>query len=530
MTTTKSLNRLSFIKDIYAKIGGPEARPPVLWHPGQEQFHASTARFRTSVWGRRAGKSLSGGTEISPRLVSMHTDGYPHKIWIVAPNYDLGEREYRVVHHILTKLGIPTTFDYYTKGPGGRMAFATEWGTEVWVKSAENPDKGLLGEGLSFVIMAEASRINRSVWEQYIEPALADRSGSAIFTSTPQGNNYLKVFNDRGQSDEYPEWDSFQFPSWVNPVRFKGGLRFELLEQSEHVPDLQPGDIVPWERVAARPDLKVRPTEDSNANLINSWKTLSRHYFWQEYGAQFRTMAGRIYPDFDPGYHVRKHEFIRRPDVRNYRTIDYGTTNPFVCLDIQVDEHNNIHVWREWRRTGSSTLDNVRWAKHPNELGYTLHGVVGDPYEPDGRLTTENEWETPVQFVALGVKNGIELVERRVRLRETQDGLRPSLFVDPQCTGLINEMSVYKWKETMDEEYFTDSEFIEREDRNPKEEPLKANDHGPDALRNFLAWYEGHLLVHHAENEEGRNENMVDSPLDDPTQRARQKMWEEVMG
>lgn len=526
----KALNRVSFIRQMYQDVGGPAARAPVYMHAGQHQFHTSTARFRTSVWGRRAGKTLSGGIEISPRLLSVHSDGYPHIIWIVCPNYDLGEREYRVAQHIKNHLGIPTTFDYYTKGPGGKMAFSTEWGCEVWVKSAENPDKSLLGEGLSFAIMAEGSRIPRSTWEQYIEPALADRNGQAVFTSTPQGHNFLKTLHDRGQSPDYPDWASFQFPSWINEYRFPGGLRFVLTAPAPNHPGLVVGDEVPWQRVAAAPDMKVVPTEDSNEKLVNSWKTLTRHFFWQEYGAQFRTRAGLIYPDFDPGYHVKPLEFLKGPDVRNYRTIDYGTTNPFVCLDIQVDEYGNVRVWREWRRTGHSTLDNARWVKTPAQLGYALHGVVGDPYEPDGRLTTENEWEFPVQFVALGVKNGIELVERRLRLHETNDGMRPRLFIDPQCTGLIAEMQAYRWKETMDEEALTDTEFIEQQDRNPREDPMKANDHAPDALRNFLAWYEGDTLVHHAEQDQGINET-VDADQDlDPTARRRRQMWEEVMG
>jgi hypothetical protein len=311
----------------------------------------------------------------------------------------------------------------------------------------------------------------------------------------------------RGQNPDFPNWASFQFPSWVNTYRFPGGLRFADRE----------GIIVPWEEVAADPSQPVVPTEDSNDKLVQSWRTLSRHYFWQEYGAQFRTQAGRIYPDFDPGYHVGDYKFQR--NRRNFRSIDYGTTNPFVCIDIQVDEFDNVYVWREWRRVGHTTMENCRWVTLPQDLPYELEAVIGDPYEPDGRLTTENEWGVPVQFIPLGVKNGIELVTQWLKFHPHHDGtMKPKLFIDQSCQAMIEEMKAYRWKQTLDEELFVDQQFQLAGEDNPKEEPLKQNDHAPDALRNFMAWMWGSTLVHHAE-QEGFNENL------DPEVDFKERWW-----
>lgn len=485
------LDRMALINAMY-RHGGPAAPEGAVPHVGQEILHRNTSRFRVSVWGRRAGKSFGGATDITPNLFSKHTDGFPQIGWIVAPNYELGEREFRVLwHHMILKLGVPMEFKYNTKASGS-MSFKTEWGAEVHVKSAEKPDKSLLGEGLSWCILAEAARLDRSIWDQYIEPSLADRNGSALFTTTPQGINWIYVMYLRGQSPDHPNWSSFQFPSWVNTYRFPGGLQFVNTET---------GMLVPWEEVAANPGQKVIPTDESNEKLVQSWRTLSRHYFWQEYGAQFRTQAGRIYPDFDPGYHVGDYKFQR--NRRNFRTIDYGTTNPFVCLDLQVDEYDNVYVWREWRRVGHTTMDNVRWCGTPQSLGYELEAVIGDPYEPDGRLTTENEWTIPVQFVPLGVKNGIELVTRWLNFHPfgPEGEMRPKLFIDQSCQAMIEEMKAYRWKQTLDEELFVDQMFQLAGEDNPKEEPLKQNDHAPDALRNFMAWCWGSTLVHHGEQE-----------------------------
>lgn len=498
-------------------LGGPQAPAGSKPLPEQRKFHLVKQRFKVPVWGRRAGKSFSSGVDATPKMLPvLHTDGFPHVIWIVAPNYELGEREFRVLWHLLIdKLKIPVNYKFFRRGSGGQMAIKTAWGSEVWVKSAERPDSGLLGEGISHVIMSEAARHNRSTWDQYVEPSLSDRGGSASFPTTPQGRNWLKLLFDRGQSAEHPDWWSSQIPSWHNSVRYPGGLRFIAVEPGSKPPRpvLVKGEWIeiPWQKVAADPHLPVMPHPDSNEKLVQSWRTLSRHYFWQEYGAQFRTQAGRVYPEFDPGYHVINYKFV--PGRRNYRTIDYGTTNPFVCLDIQVDEADNVYVWREWRRTGHTTLDNVNWCGRPHTLGYALEAVVGDPYEPDGRLTTENEWATPCQFVTIGVKNGIELVQRWLKLQSQSatGDLVPKLYFDRSCTGAIEEFQAYRYKETLDEEAESDAAFQIRDEKNPVEEPLKQNDHAPDCLRNFMAWMYGSTMVHHGVNDEqfdGWNEDM----------------------
>lgn len=517
----RALDLTRTIYKLYA-LGGPQAPKGSQPHEGQKAFHFAPNRFKIPIFGRRAGKSFSSGIECEPKMMVKHEDGFPHRIWIVAPNYELGEREFRVIwHHLIDVLKVPVDYKFFRRGSGGQMAIKTTWGSEVWVKSAERPDAGLLGEGLSHAIMSEAARHNRSTWDQYIEPSLSDRGGGAAFPTTPQGMNWMKLFYDRGQSREFPDWWSAQLPSWINHIRYPGGLRFIALDSMGA--DLEE---IPWQSVAANPHLAVRPHPDSNDVLVQSWKSLSRHYFWQEYGAQFRTQAGRVYPEFDPGYHVIDYKFV--PGRRSYRTIDYGTTNPFVCLDIQVDADDNIYVWREWRRTGHTTLSNVQWAQKPEALGYEVEAVIGDPYEPDGRLTTENEWGIPCQFVTIGVKNGIEIVSRWLKLQRTnpQGGpMLPKLFVDRSCHGMIQEMQAYRYKETLDEEAESDSAFVMRDEQNFKEEPMKANDHAPDALRNFMAWMYGSEFVHHATNAEDYDAFNEDEAYDMAANSSRYTGW-----
>jgi hypothetical protein len=65
----------------------------------------------------------------------------------------------------------------------------TPWGTILECKSAENPT-GILGQTYDLVIVDEASRIPRNVWETYVFPTTS-QGGKSIFISTPFGKNWF---------------------------------------------------------------------------------------------------------------------------------------------------------------------------------------------------------------------------------------------------------------------------------------------------------------------------------------------------
>ena len=67
-----------------------------------------------------------------------------------------------------------------------------KWGSVVEGMSADNPSS-LVGEGLDLLIIDEAAKMPRKVWDMYLSPTLSDRKGKAIFITTPQG--YTWVFD-----------------------------------------------------------------------------------------------------------------------------------------------------------------------------------------------------------------------------------------------------------------------------------------------------------------------------------------------
>jgi len=158
-------------------------------HPKQALFHDSTARFRLPNCGRRFGKSNMAARDLEPRLFQ------PNKVyWIVAPSYDLGEKEFRVIWQDLIvgqRLGQEKTIRRAYQKKQGNMYIEFPWNTRLEVRSADHPEL-LVGEALDHVIMSEAAKHREDTWEKYIRPALADKRGGADFPTTPEGQKATK--------------------------------------------------------------------------------------------------------------------------------------------------------------------------------------------------------------------------------------------------------------------------------------------------------------------------------------------------
>lgn len=378
--------------------------------------------------------------------------------WIVAPTYDLGEKEFRVFWKILIdQLQVPIdrgkTFNSLrTKD----FRITTQWGSSIEVRSAEHPES-LVGEGLDFVIMAEAAKLKLSHWEKYIRPTLADKRGSAVFVSTPEGFNWFFDLYQRGQDQDpqFKDWWSYKSPSWENDIVFPGGR--------------------------------------NDPEMLEVEATLAKEVFDQEFGAEFTSFAGRIYSEFDEGYHVLDHyEF--NPNWPNYVCFDWGFRNPWVCLNVQVDHADNIYIWDEYYERNMTTVEHARRLK--SLIQWRVDGGWYDPAGPEDAQALLNVWHNTKDYnnrylnaVQLSPsrndwKPGIERVKEWLKLRPKLDdegyettGHVPKLFVSRNCRQLIREFNTYRVKEQSDK-------LAEAKD--PKEEPRKKDDHALDALRYLI--------------------------------------------
>lgn len=421
-------------------------------HPKQWLFHRSKARFRVPVCGRRFGKSTMAGRDIQPDLLVPD-----RRMWIVGPTYDLAEKEFRVVWDdmiIGLKLGRDKRIKRAYNKRSGEMFIEFPWRTRIECRSADHPEN-LVGERLDRAIMSEAAKHKKDTWERYIRAALADRRGTADFPTTPEGYNWLYDQWTLGQNPDFPDYASWQFPSWDNPAVYPAGR------------------------------------DDPEIKLIES--TTIRPWFLQEIAAEFSAFVGKIYEAFKETTHVRKCTF--HPEWPNYIAFDWGFTNPLAAIEFQVDPWDRIHVWREHYAAYMRLEEHIEiLKKRPQPPGYHLDLAFGDAADPGAAITVS---EKLVPCFALpeaksgvvnkgttqsGWREGVDLVNGFLKLRQVGEAdeygtplEEPRLFVDHSCVNTIREFNNYRAPST-----------VGRTLRNPREDAQKYDDHALDALRYAL--------------------------------------------
>lgn len=432
-------------KDLYYAKCGYEP------HEGQTDIHYTSVRFKVVSNGRRWGKTIMGGYEILPNApVACPMTGKPQIGWIVGPNYVDAEKEFRVVYDQLRKDGVDKdAIRFQNNADSGSLHIKTSWGFELFGKSAMHPET-LVGEGLNFVLMVEAGRHKRKTWTEYVRPGLSDRRGWALFTGVPEGRSeHSLLFSlwQRGQDPNRPTWQSWRKPSWTNNIVFPGGRQDEEILEAED-------------------DL----TEDE---------------FRRQYGAEFTDKTGVVMQEYDDEIHVG--DFAYRPDWPLYMGVDYGFTNPFVVLWIQVGPFGEIRVIgeRRWQR-----LDTVEVATdlllRDNGLVRACQRIYPDPAEPDDTRTLERMLRIPaVRGTGGEIKVRLALIRRAMKINNTHLPVgdperKPTLMIDRSCQQLIWEMREgYRWPEHRSQ-VKSDSEL-----------PLDKDNHGVEALGRFFRGHYG---------------------------------------
>lgn len=197
---------------------------------GQREILENDARFQIVCCGRRFGKTVVGA-----KKALLRARKHNQMIWWVAPTYKVVKRGYREVlrqlpDDVLTH--VPPQDSSFDAGRSVILKFKN--GTRMEFYSAERPE-GMLGEGVDLAILDEAATMPRGVWETIIRPTLMDRQGSGLLISTPRGRNWFYYMWQRGQeTEEYPEYKSWRFPSSDNPYLPES----EIVAMKEELPML----------------------------------------------------------------------------------------------------------------------------------------------------------------------------------------------------------------------------------------------------------------------------------------------------
>lgn len=170
-------------------------------------------------------------------------------------------------------------------------------------------------------------------------------------------------------------------------------------------------------------------------------------------------------------------------------SVDFGFTNPFVAQWWAEDGDGRLYLYREIYRTRRLVEDH---AKHMLRLVTDDEGTWTEPrpraviadHDAEDRATLEKHLGLSTTAAKKTVSDGIQHVQSRLRVQP--DG-RPRLFI---VRGALverdAELDAVK-KPACTEEEITGYVWAVKPGGALKEEPVKENDHGMDALRYLVA-------------------------------------------
>jgi phage terminase large subunit len=203
---------------------------------------------------------------------------------------------------------------------------------------------------------------------------------------------------------------------------------------------------------------------------------------------KWKQAEGAVYEEFDRSVHV----LDRAPICsRHVVSIDFGLKNPFVAQLWGLDGDGQMYLEREIYRTGRIVEDHAKDIKAMCS-GKSIEAYVADPADAEGRATLQRHGiSTRPAMNAIG--DGIQAVQ--ARLGNKKAGIKPRLFVvagalverdedlaktkRPVCT--LDEFESYVWPKDAGGKAL-------------KEEPVKVDDHGMDAMRYAVKYVDaGHV-------------------------------------
>ncbi len=379
----------------------PIKQVEVFPSPKQEEFIFSDRKYTAFIGGVGSGKTWAGCL----KSIMHCRPGYDGMI--IAPTYPmLRDVTQRKFFELLEDAEIKYEFLKTEE-----RAFVH--GCNVFFRSADNPDR-LRGPTLNWAYLDEAALMIESTW-RIVLGRLRAGEPMAWITTTPAGFNWVYHYFAETKDDKY-------------------GMTQASTRENTHVP--------------------AEYIEDLVANYKGEFAS-------QEIEGNFVAFEGLVYPEFNPSVHVIPP--FKLPDHwQRFRAIDYGYTNPFVCVWGAVDEDGRLYIYDEHYQR--KTLIAVHAETIRRRAGVYQFTVADHDAQDNAEMASCG---IPTRNAQKDVIRGIQKVKSR--LGAAGDG-KPRLFLFANCVNGIKEAGMYRWAEV-------------KEGRNEKEEPVKENDHFWDAVR-----------------------------------------------
>ena len=302
-------------------------------HEGQQAIVDSSARFKVLACGRRFGKTLVALDMLTNRLLDGQNVAY------FAPTYRMGAEVWRELKQNLHPL-IRTMNEHEW-----RMELYTGGVLECW-SLANQAAETVRGRKYHFVVMDEAALFDSAeVWHGAIRPLLTDYEGGALFASTPRGRNWFWHLYLQGQSDTFPEWESWRLPTAANPhiktseiEAARLGMPERFYKQEYEAVFLDDGGVVfrNVERVCvATPSLTL---PHSNRGGNEDPHPLAPSPLRSE-GEPIPRQLNRQDAENAEEYREERHEGC-------YFGVDWGKDNDFTCVSVMTRDGRQIHLER----------------------------------------------------------------------------------------------------------------------------------------------------------------------------------------
>lgn len=192
---------------------------------------------------------------------------------------------------------------------------------------------------------------------------------------------------------------------------------------------------------------------------------------------------GQVYEGWDPAIHVVD-RFEIPADWPRYWSIDFGFRHPFIWQWWAEDHDGTLYRYREIAMTGRLVEDHARLGLQLSANEPKPTAIVTD-HDAEDRATFERKTGYRTKPAFKGVSAGIQAVAER--LRPQRNGKPRIVFLRDSLVELDPELRA-EGRPTCTEDEFTSYVWNTASGRRLGEEPVKANDHGMDAMRYMVAF------------------------------------------
>ena len=171
-------------------------------HSGQLQAREQFKRFNVLAIGRRFGKTFLALNLICTKAIESKRCAY------IAPNYSMTTKFFKNCAKRLAPIVKSINSKDYL------LELVTGGAIQMFSFASINT---IRGNDFDFVVVDEAAYCDNLLdeWNNAIRPTLIDRSGEALFLSTPNGfNDFYSLFK---KTEKDTTWVSIQMPSHSNP-------------------------------------------------------------------------------------------------------------------------------------------------------------------------------------------------------------------------------------------------------------------------------------------------------------------------